>query len=122
MTANVAQPTVDGFRFPADRPACRIVTRQPVNWFSNGRHSLAVLGHLRVDNDAGALDSLAAACGADAGAGAFYDRLSGAFCLLVVDHADDSIALVSDVMGIQSCYFTIENGELLLSESLDLLR
>jgi hypothetical protein len=25
-------------------------------------------------------------------------------------------------MGIQSCYYTLENGELLLSESLDLLR
>lgn len=122
MAANVAQPTAEGFRFPAASHTCRVFTRHPLDWFSNGRYSLAVLGQLRLDGASDALEAVAAAWGGPAGVADVYHRLSGAFCLLIVDHGDDSVSLVSDLMGIQSCYFTVEDGVLLLSESLDLLR
>ncbi|WP_438863385.1 asparagine synthetase B family protein [Neptunicella sp.] len=51
-----------------------------------------------------------------------YSNLNGAFWLLIVDKKNQTISLVNDHVGIQPCYYTLQNGNLYISDSLKLIK
>ena len=120
MTANVAHPPLDGFELPGAEQACRIYSRKPVQWVAGEHHRVAAIGQISSDSTRNQLEHIARALAAGSDLQALYDDIEGSFCLVIVDLRTHDLQLVSDFIGVQTCYFTVENQVVLLSESLDL--
>lgn len=122
MTANVAHPPVDGFELPGAEQTCRIYSRRPVQWVAGEHHRIAVIGQVSPGSTLGSLEGIAAALDAGTSLQDIYDDIEGSFCLVIANLRTNALQLVSDFLGLQTCYFTVESRVVLLSDSLDLLR
>lgn len=101
---------------------CQIISSKHLVSHSFEQGELAWIGKLACDGKQATPESLAK-CFLNADSfEAFYQKLDGQYCLVVKDSKSNTLHLVNDHLGIQPCYYTIQNNTLWVSESLDVLR
>ncbi len=101
---------------------CKIMSRTKIQRWQNTKCSILVLGNILHNSQAVNIKQLADIFLDTSNLQNFYDQLTGEFCLIAFDSTVDLLHLVVDAMGIQTCYYSLQNGCLYISESLDLIK
>lgn len=90
--------------------------------YKNDRYTLVCSGHVFLGNQTTNEHALLQSLNSSSNIEQFYNQLSGRFWLLIIDSNKQKITLVNDHVGIQPCYYTVQNGNLYISDSLKLIK
>ncbi|WP_416306686.1 asparagine synthetase B family protein [Neptunicella sp. SCSIO 80796] len=101
---------------------CRILSSLSISFYQDENLSIAWAGQLTCQGAPVNADEFARHYQEHPNLAELYNQLAGRFWLLVVDKQQNCIQLVNDPMSIQPCYYSLQNGCLYVSESLDILK
>lgn len=123
MASNLAHAATNGFELVL-RPElkCKIMSAEPLQNWQDGDCTLIILGTIQHNSKAVDAEQLAGIYLEKPGLDKFYEQLSGRFALLIFDTASNQLHLFIDPMGIQTCCYTIQQGCIYVSESLDSIK
>ncbi|WP_299084237.1 asparagine synthase-related protein [uncultured Paraglaciecola sp.] len=123
MTDSSAAAICQPIRLPVhDNLRCEVYTQASQNTFKNEHVAIVWCGNIYQEQDKLSGADLAQLYQDAKDIQAFYQQLHGRFWLLTVDNAAQQLTLVNDQMGIQPCYYSLQDGCLYVSESLEILR
>jgi asparagine synthase (glutamine-hydrolysing) len=101
---------------------CKIISRAQIQWRQDANCCMLVFGNIRYDSESVNVEQLADLFLKADTFQDFYNQLAGQFFILIFDSALELLHLAVDQMGIQTCYYSKQNGCLYISESLDLIK
>lgn len=105
-----------------DSLTCHVLSRKGVKVAEQAQFSIVWSGILFIGNKPATAESLTQHYLDSEKFQRFYDGLDGQFWLLLIDRQRQFVHLANDHLAIQPCYYTTQDGELWVSESLDVLR
>lgn len=103
-------------------PNCHVMSCKTINSVEDECLEIVWIGKLFIGGETSTPEALLRHYQGCANFQTFYDGLEGQFWLLVKDEQKQTVHLVNDHLAIQPCYYTVQEGELWISESLDVLR
>lgn len=120
MASNLTNSATDGFELTLSPELnCKILGADKLQSWQDKHCSLIVLGTIAHDSQAVNAEQLAGIYQQNSDLEQFYSHLQGRFCLLIFNTAEDRLHLFIDPMGIQGCAYSLQDGCMYLSESLD---
>ncbi|MBC3765769.1 asparagine synthetase B family protein [Neptunicella marina] len=99
---------------------CRIVTHQPFTYSTGDQVTIVCGGSPKLNGKDCFAEELLTRF--QQRVADLYNNLDGKFWLLIIDHAKQTALLVNDVMGIQSCFYTVQHNTFYISDSLKLIK
>lgn len=100
-----------------------VFTRQTCDVYDSEELSLIVVGRLIIDGSvSSARDAAALSLDSATSLQKNYDRLSGEYWLVVVDHRNDKLSIVNDHLGMVPCYYGVRDGQIYFTDSLAYLK
>jgi asparagine synthase (glutamine-hydrolysing) len=123
MASNLANAATDGFELDL-RPElkCRIMSAEPLQNWQDENCTLIILGSIQYNSQAVSAEQLASIYLQNPNLDKFYSQLRGRFALLIFDPSSNQLNLFIDPMGIQTCCYTLQDGCIYVSESLDRIK
>ncbi|GAC18554.1 asparagine synthetase B family protein [Paraglaciecola arctica] len=103
---------------------CQVIggENNKVSHFESKELDVAYSGNMQLDEHNCTASYVAQQYQANQNVGELFNSLTGAFWLLIVDKTNQKIVLVNDHVGIQPCYFSVQNDCLYISDSLKLIK
>ena len=123
MASNLASAATEGFELDLHPELkCRVMSGEPLQNWQDENCTLIILGSIQYNSQAVDAEQLASLYLQNPNLHKFYSLLRGRFALLIFDPSSNQLNLFIDPMGVQTCCYTLQDGCLYLSESLDRIK
>ena len=102
---------------------CNIITAKPHQSYKNDLIYIAVCGDVFLEDKVTSALNIAEVFNQNNNdIDVLYQKLSGQFWLIVFDKVNDNLYLLNDHFGMKSCFYTVQNNTLYISDSLKKLK